>query len=256
MSSASTDLVLWMVWTLVTVAALLLPAYLGATFLLVRNCHPSINLSLEPGFISGFDLSNTISSLTSSSSAPPNPEVSDNETVTDIAREQPASFLENIILGFSNLTLRPGDGDVTVQAPVIPKHLLRSASGLVTPVLDQYSLNDVTNYCIVNDLGDQPGLLSLGLGVCNEALIEVLGEDDSNQLNTWISDLKPGTESGLVSSVIAGDLVTALGYLPDLFPKAGTGTFLSTCDGCQKCNSLLQICCQIQKYLAFYIFKL
>ena len=69
-SSALTDLILWSLWTLVTLAAIILPIYLGASFLMVRDCHPNVNISVNPSdFIGNVDISELISGPSSAASS-------------------------------------------------------------------------------------------------------------------------------------------------------------------------------------------
>ena len=220
-SSAATDLVLWSLWSLVTAAAILLPIYLGASFLLVRDCHPSINISLAEGFATGFDLDSV---LKPSPGAPQEPAEDVEDDYITSAEVIEANFEDNdqgtFLESFLPTDLSLKFDNVTVSAPVLPRHLLRSGARLVTDVLEKYEVSDVASYCRVNDL-QGAGLLSLGLGICDEAVRSTLGEEAASALASWVDSLGPETEAGLVNSAASGNITGALEFLPDLFPSAG-----------------------------------
>lgn len=208
MSSAYTDLFLWVLWVLVVSLALVLPVYLGTSFLLLRGCQPHLNVTLEEDFLSGIDISNFVDNFGFQSSA--------------VDGSQPAeSALESFVLRYQSteLNLVSGDQNINVTAPVLPNHLLKSGLELVLEFLDKYNINDVSSYCSINSVtGD---LLSLSVEVCRPALRSALGEQKQDQLSAWLATLQSGTEKGLVSGVFSGNISLALGQLPNLFPSAG-----------------------------------
>ena len=220
LSSATADLVLWSLWTLVTAAAILLPIYTGAAFLLVRDCHPSLNISLAEGFASGLDLQSFLE--TQPQPAPPKPPVVVNDNASAVVIEagdnsdDQGTFLDSFLS--TDLSLR--FDNVSVSAPVLPRHLLRSGARLVTGVLEKYEVSDVAALCRVNDVRGA-GLVSLGLGVCREAVTSALGEDASSQLSAWVTSLGKQTEAGLADNVARGNISGVIEFLPDLFPSAG-----------------------------------
>ena len=172
LSSAYTDLLLWVVWVLVVSLALVLPVYLGASFLLLRNCQPHLNVSLGNDFFAGIDISNIVDNF---GSQPSSANVS-----------QPAeSALESFLLSYQSteLTLVSGDQNVNVTAPVLPRHLLKSGLELVTAFIAKYNINDVSSYCSVNSVREAPGLLSLAVGVCRSALRSAVGQQEEEQLS-------------------------------------------------------------------------
>ena len=122
----------------------------------------------------------------------------------------------------TDLDLTVGRDNISVSAPVLPKHLLMSVVTMVTNELSKYSINDVADYCNINDISQQPGLLSLGVSVCSEAMNEVLGQEASDQVNSWVTAISGDTQKGLVDSVINVNLTEAIKYIPKLFPEAGT----------------------------------
>ena len=219
-SSATADLVLWSLWTLVTLAAILLPIYTGAAFLLVRDCHPSLNISLAEGFASGLDLQ----SFLKPQAAPPKLPVVVNDNASAVVIEadlegnvnDQGTFLDSFLS--TDLSLR--FDNVSVSAPVLPRHLLRSGARLVTGVLEKYEVSDVAAYCRVNDV-QGAGLVSLGLGVCGEAVTSTLGEDAASKLSDWVTSLGQQTEAGLADNVARGNISGVIEFLPDLFPSAG-----------------------------------
>ena len=208
MSSAYTDLFLWVLWVLVVSLALVLPVYLGTSFLLLRGCQPHLNVTLEEDFLSGIDISNFVDNFGAQSST--------------VNGSQPAeSALESFVLRYQSteLNLVSGDQNINVTAPVLPNHLLKSGLDLVLEFLDKYNINDVSSYCSINSAtGD---LLSLSVEVCRPALRSALGEQKQDQLSAWLATLQSGTEKGLVSGVFSGNISLALGQLPNLFPSAG-----------------------------------
>ena len=232
-SSAGTDLVLWSLWSLVTLAAIVLPLYLGASFLSVRDCHPSVDITVTPAnYIGNIDISDIIPSLAPSEDIiedysdyytdddTDSTIISDNidTTVTPPEHTEEVSFLDNFLP--TDLKLRLSD-NVTVTTSVLPRHLLRSAVNIVTQTLDMYSINDVSDMCSINDISDQPGLMSLGVQLCSDSIAEVLGPESPVLLSSWLGSLKPGTQQGVISSVMGLNITSAIGYLPDLFPEAG-----------------------------------
>ena len=208
MSSAYTDLFLWVLWVLVVSLALVLPVYLGTSFLLLRGCQPHLNVTLEEDFLSGIDISNFVDNFGAQSST--------------VNGSQPAeSALESFVLRYQSteLNLVSGDQNINVTAPVLPNHLLKSGLDLVLEFLDKYNINDVSSYCSINSAtGD---LLSLSVEVCRPALRSALGEQKQDQLSAWLATLQSGTEKDLVSGVFSGNISLALGQLPNLFPSAG-----------------------------------
>lgn len=217
LSSATADLVLWSLWTLVTAAAILLPIYLGAAFLLVRDCHPSLNISLAEGFASGIDLQ----SFLKPAPVQPKPPVIVDDNASAIVIEanledDQGTFLDSFLS--TDLSLK--FDNVSVSAPVLPRHLLRSGARLVTGVLEKYEVSDLASYCRVNEVRGE-GLVSLGLGVCREAVSSALGEDAASQLSAWVSSLGQETEAGLTNNVASGNISGVIQFLPDLFPSAG-----------------------------------
>ena len=213
-SSVYTDLLLWLLWVLVVTLALLLPIYLGAAFLLVRDCHPHLSITLAPDFLSGFNISNLFT---------PSPE-SEVELESEAERSAVASFL----LRYQNtdLSLVSADLNLTVAAPVLPAHILSSGVELVEEFLEKYNIHQVNTHCLINNVTEAPGLLSLGVGVCSSAIRSALGEEEQLQLSGWLAGLEPGTERDLVDGVISGNvsldnLGEVLAFLPRLFPDAG-----------------------------------
>ena len=232
-SSAGTDLVLWSLWSLATLAAIVLPLYLGASFLSVRDCHPSVNITVTPSnYIGNIDISDIIPSLAPSEDIIEDYSdyytdddiddtvISDNiDTAVSVTEStEEVSLLDNFLP--TDLKLRLSD-NVTVTAPVLPRHLLRSAVNIVTLALDKYNINDVSDMCSINDISDQPGLMSLGVRLCGDSIGQVLGPETPGLLSTWLGSLKPGTQQGVISSVMDLNISSAIGYLPDLFPGAG-----------------------------------
>ena len=53
-ASAWVEVVVWSVWLVVVVGSLVLPLYLGISYLLARDCFPNLVLTLPPGALSGF----------------------------------------------------------------------------------------------------------------------------------------------------------------------------------------------------------
>ena len=214
-SSVYTDLLLWLLWVLVVSLALFLPVYLGATFLLVRDCHPHLSITLGPDFLTGFNTSNLFS---------PSSERNESEVEEEEERSAVASFL----LRYQNtdLSLVSADLNLTVAAPVLPAHILSSGVTLVEEFLEKYNIHQVNSYCRVNNVTEAPGLLSLAVGVCGPALRSALGEEEELQLSAWLAGLPPGTERDLVDGVISGNvsldnLGQVIAFLPRLFPGAG-----------------------------------
>ena len=210
LSSAYTDLLLWVVWVLVVSLALVLPVYLGASFLLLRNCQPHLNVSLGNDFFAGIDISNIVDNFGS-------------QPRSDNVSEPAESALESFLLSYQSteLTLVSGDQNVNVTAPVLPRHLLKSGLELVTEFIAKYNINDVSSYCSVNSVREAAGLLSLAVGVCRSALRSAVGQQEEEQLSAWLAGLQPGTETGLIAGVTSGNISSALSHLPQLFPSAG-----------------------------------
>ena len=133
-SSAAADLVVWVVWTLATAAAVLLPLYTGASLLLVRGCHPSLDLSLGRHTLHSLDLASLLQPPPASTNL--SSEAGGDRLVTSVLA--PLSSLQ--------LTLpRPGTNEtLLVTAPVLPRHLLTAAAKLATqlasPLLDMYQV--------------------------------------------------------------------------------------------------------------------
>ena len=210
-SSVYTDLLLWLLWVLVVSLALLLPIYLGAAFLLVRDCQPHLSISLAPDFLAGFNISNLLSP---------------SESGEESGEER--SPLESFLLRYQNtdLSLVSADLNLTVAAPVLPAHILSSGVELVEEFLEKYNIHQVNTHCLINNVTEAPGLLSLGVGVCSSAIRSALGEEEQLQLSGWLAGLEPGTERDLVDGVISGNvsldnLGEVLAFLPRLFPDAG-----------------------------------
>ena len=133
-SSAAADLAVWVVWTLATAAAVLLPLYTGASLLLVRGCHPSLDLSLGRDTLHSLDLASLLQ-------PPP--------ASTNLSSEAGGDGLVSSVLApLSSLQLtlpRPGTNEtLLVTAPVLPRHLLTAAAKLATqlasPLLDMYQV--------------------------------------------------------------------------------------------------------------------
>ena len=133
-SSAAADLAVWVVWTLATAAAVLLPLYTGASLLLVRGCHPSLDLSLGRHTLHSLDLASLLQPPPASTNL--SSEAGGDRLVTSVLA--PLSSLQ--------LTLpRPGTNEtLLVTAPVLPRHLLTAAAKLATqlasPLLDMYQV--------------------------------------------------------------------------------------------------------------------
>ena len=215
LSSALTDLVLWSVWTLVVLAGLLLPLYLGTSYLLARDCHPHVNISVSQQFISGFNVSQLLQTVT----APAPSEATMNDNDTSLSSPSSSSSLVTSVLS-TDLSLSVGADNVPVSAPVLPQHLLRSAGAMVTNIVGEYRVSDVGQYCSINNITEK-GLVSLGLELCSAPLQSSLGPDTTAQLRQWVGDLGAETQASMVDSLMAGDLVTVLGLLPTMFPEAG-----------------------------------
>ena len=210
-SSVYTDLLLWLLWVLVVSLALILPIYLGAAFLLVRDCHPHLSIRLAPDFLAGFNISNLFSPGAESGEG-----------------EEARSPVESFLLRYQNtdLSLVSADLNLTVVAPVLPAHILSSGVELVEEFLEKYNIHQVNTHCLINNVTEAPGLLSLGVGVCSSAIRSALGEEEQLQLSGWLAGLEPGTERDLVDGVISGNvsldnLGQVLAFLPRLFPGAG-----------------------------------
>ena len=133
-SSAAADLAGWVGWTLATAAAVLLPLYTGASLLLVRGCHPSLDLSLGRDTLHSLDLASLLQ-------PPP--------ASTNLSSEAGGDRLVSSVLApLSSLQLtlpRPGTNEtLLVTAPVLPRHLLAAAAKLATqlasPLLDMYQV--------------------------------------------------------------------------------------------------------------------
>ena len=215
-SSVYTDLLLWLLWVLVVTLALILPIYLGAAFLLVRDCHPHLSIRLAPDFLAGFNISNLFS---------PGAETG----------EEARSPVESFLLRYQNtdLSLVSADLNLTVTAPVLPAHILSSGVELVEEFLEKYNIHQVSSHCLVNNVTEAPGLLSLGVGVCSAAIRSALGQEEQLQLSSWLAGLPPNTERDLVDGVISGNISTdslgqLLAFLPRLFPDAGKSQHRST----------------------------
>ena len=135
-SSAAADLAVWVVWTLATAAAVLLPLYTGASLLLVRGCHPSLDLSLGRDTLHSLDLASLLQPSEEAASTNLSSEAGGDRLVSSVLA--PLSSLQ--------LTLpRPGTNEtLLVTAPVLPRHLLTAAAKLATqlasPLLDMYQV--------------------------------------------------------------------------------------------------------------------
>ena len=133
-SSAAADLVVWAVWSLAAAAAVLLPLYTGASLLLVRGCHPSLDLSLARDTLQSLDLASLLQ--------PPPP------SDTNLTSEAGGDLVTSVLAPLSSLQLtlpRPGTNEsLLVTAPVLPRHLLTAAAQLATqlasPLLDMYQV--------------------------------------------------------------------------------------------------------------------
>ena len=136
-SSAAADLVVWAVWSLAAAAAVLLPLYTGASLLLVRGCHPSLDLSLARDTLQSLDLASLLQ--------PPPPS-------TNLTSEAGGDLVTSVLAPLSSLQLRlprPGTNEtLQVTAPVLPRHLLTAAAQLATqlasPLLDMYQVRQLT----------------------------------------------------------------------------------------------------------------
>ena len=198
LASATTDLVVWGAWLLVVTASLVLPIYLGITFLSIRNCQPHKDISLAPGTLSGFEF---------------NPV---NET------EEEKSLIELVFP--ADITLELGGTNVSI--PVLPLHLFKRGSLILEDILEKYSPADVAVHCSVNGVRGG-GVVSLGESVCNDTLTDTLGQERVAGLQEWLDSLQEGVEDKLVESVMSGNLSQSIHLLPHLF--AGAGKF-------QECN--------------------
>eukprot|EP00092_Neocalanus_flemingeri_P003197 GFUD01003416.1.p1 GENE.GFUD01003416.1~~GFUD01003416.1.p1 ORF type:complete len:1055 (+),score=218.84 GFUD01003416.1:46-3210(+) len=192
LASALTDLVLWGSWLLVVTASLVLPIYLGISFLSARNCQPHKDLSFPPGFLSGIEL---------------NPVNVNQEEKSLIEMVFPADI--TLVLGGEN-----------VSVPVLPLHLFRSGSLILQEVLEKYSPGDVAVHCKVNGI-KRNGVVSLGVSVCNSTLSDLLGEEQVSGLKAWLSGLGEGVEGDLVNSFMSGNLTNTIQLLPEIFVDAG-----------------------------------
>ena len=232
LSSALADLLLWTLWSLTVLTALVLPIYLGASFLLVRDCHPHVNISLSQQLTRGIDVGNLLDQFspleTSSSSSEPDTKSSVNESSVVRAAQEAPTLIERFIS--PDLSLRVGDDQVPVTDTVLPRHLLRSLASLVTSMVDKYQLTDASRLCSVNDYAaGSAGLVSLGVRVCSTGLETAVGAETAARLTQWVADLGPDTEDGLVDGLSQGDLVSVLGLLPQMFPDAGQYQQLVQC---------------------------
>ena len=134
-SAAAADLAVWVVWTLATAAAVLLPLYTGASLLLVRGCHPSLDLSLGRDTLHSLDLASLLQP----------PPASTNLTGSEAGGDR---LVTSVLAPLSSLQLtlpRPGTNEtLLVTAPVLPRHLLTAAAKLATqlasPLLDMYQV--------------------------------------------------------------------------------------------------------------------
>ena len=137
-SSAAADLVVWAVWSLAAAAAVLLPLYTGASLLLVRGCHPSLDLSLARDTLQSLDLASLLQ--------PPTP--SEKAASANLTSEAGGDLVTSVLAPLSSLQLRlprPGTNEtLLVTAPVLPRHLLTAAAQLATqlasPLLDMYQV--------------------------------------------------------------------------------------------------------------------
>ena len=148
-SSAAADLVVWAVWSLAAAAAVLLPLYTGASLLLVRGCHPSLDLSLARDTLQSLDLASLLQ--------PPTP--SEKAASANLTSEAGGDLVTSVLAPLSSLQLRlprPGTNEsLLVTAPVLPRHLLTAAAQLATqlasPLLDMYQVRQylvTTGECI------------------------------------------------------------------------------------------------------------
>ena len=136
-SSAAADLAVWVVWTLATAAAVLLPLYTGASLLLVRGRHPSLDLSLGRDTLHSLDLASLLQ--------PSEEAASTNLTGSEAGGDR---LVSSVLAPLSSLQLtlpRPGTNEtLLVTAPVLPRHLLTAAAKLATqlasPLLDMYQV--------------------------------------------------------------------------------------------------------------------
>ena len=132
LSSALTDLLLWTLWSLTVLTALVLPVYLGASFLLVRDCHPHVNISLSQQLTRGIDVGNLLdqfSPLETSSSSELDTKSSVNESSVVRAAQEAPTLIERFIS--PDLSLKVGDDQVPVTDTVLPRHLLLTQRTLV-----------------------------------------------------------------------------------------------------------------------------
>ena len=194
LASAITDLVLWGAWLLVVTGSLVLPIYLGITFLSTRNCQPHKDLSFPPGFMSGFEIN------------PVNVNVTEKEK----------SLIEMVFP--ADITLELGGENVSV--PVLPLHLFKSGSLIAYEILEKYSPGDVAVHCKVNGI-KRNGVVSLGVSVCNSTLSDLLGEEQVSGLKAWLSGLAEGVEGKVVNSFMSGNLTETIQLLPEIFVDAG-----------------------------------
>ena len=137
LASAFTDLVIWGAWLLVVTGSLVLPIYLGISFLSARNCQPHKELSFAPGSFSGFELNTPV-----------------NVSVT----KEDKSLIELVFP--ADITLELGGANVSI--PVLPLHLFKSGSLILSEVLEKYSPGDVAVHCQVNGI-KKKGVISLGV---------------------------------------------------------------------------------------------
>ena len=194
LASALTQTLLWTLLILVMTSSLLLPLYLGITFLSVRNCHPYKDISFPAGALSALEFN----------VAP------GNET------EEDKTLLELFLPADITVELQ----NANISNPILPRHLLQSGSVLLSSWLSRYSLADAASYCQVNGI-KAPGILSLGIEVCSETLQENLGSRIVHSLQLWLNNIQEGLETNIVRDILDGNLSDSVKKLPGIFSTEG-----------------------------------
>ena len=194
LASAFTDVLLWGVWIIVISGSLVLPIYLGISFLSARNCHPHKEISFPPGSLP-----------TPSFGQMPGNETKEEKTLLEL-------FLP------AEITIELGG--VNVSIPVLPLHLFQSGSVLLDSLLSRYNPAEISSYCEVNGIR-APGVISLGVGVCSEALADRMGEPQTQNLQTWLKGIPEGVETNIVGDVLAGNLSSVVQQIPKMFSTEG-----------------------------------
>ena len=139
--SAGADLALWLAWLAVTAASLILPLYLGSSFLLLRDCHPHRQLVLPPDALTRPVLD--ILGEASSSRPAPAPSNATAPPAPTPPASRPRELLELVLA--ADLHWPAGAlGEQEVEAAVLPVHLLRSGSRLASRLADRYQVRIAT----------------------------------------------------------------------------------------------------------------